>query len=320
MKAYIQIQIPSISLTATRGASPAPVVADASEMLRGRLPGPVGGESWKPAERRLLEETIAGGAITLELDNTNQEWRIKPPAFAHWNYHLPSISGKWARNADEITISDRFNKQVYYCLRQANQMFGRAVCELSPAGHNELRTEWKRVPKPLPISGEPALWYGLAIADPHGIGAGTRRAAAVVVSANKWFAFSMPWPTAGTFRGYGWNAAFVLLTGYIDRGDLIAHPGAAVDYELSLGGHWLERAEPLSQVARFKFEELIQFVLNNAEMLRAISKAAVQGMCIDFDARHVIVSDLFGAGIKGGIYAYTGQCVAFDGGAERRAS
>ncbi|HKP85581.1 MAG TPA: hypothetical protein VJZ26_05775 [Blastocatellia bacterium] len=320
MKTYIQIQVPSMSLPANRGALPGPVAADSSEHLRGRLPGPVGGDAWKPSERRFLEETIAGGSITLELDDKNKEWRVKPPAFAHWNYYLPATHGKWARNADEITICDAIDKRVYYSLRQANKMNGRAFCELSPAGRAEMRTEWKRIPKPLPVSGEPAIWYGLAIADSGGVGVGTRRAAAVVLSANKWFSFSMPWPTTGAFRGYGWNAAFVLLTGYIDRGDLVAHPGSGVDYELSLGSHWGERAEPLNQVARFKFEELTQFALRNAETLRAMGKAAVHGMCVDYDERHVIISDLFGAGIRAAIYAYTGECVAIDGGARQPAS
>lgn len=316
MKAYIQIQTPSISLPATRGATPAPVVADASASLRGRRPGPVGGESWKPIERRLLEETIAGGAITLELDNQTLEWRIKPPAFAHWNYYLPATSGRWARDADEMTISDAVNQQVYYSLKYANRMCGQALCEWSPAGHQR-RTQWKRVPKPPPATGEPVIWYGLAVKDPSSVDAGARQATAVVVSANKWFAFAMPWPSAGSFRGYGWNAAFVLLTGYIDRGDLVAHPGAKVDYGLALGGQWRGRAEPLSQVAKFQFADLVQFALQNVEMLRGLGKAAVQETCIDFDERLVIVSDLFGANIGAGIYAYTGECVAFDGGALR---
>ena len=122
----------------------------------------------------------------------------------------------------------------------------------------------------------------------------------------------MPAPTAGSFRGYGWNAAFVLLTGYIDRGDLIAHPGTAVDHELSLGGQWAERAESLNKVARFKFEELMQFALQNSEMLRTLGTAAVEETCVDYDERHVMICDLFGAGVRAGIHTYTGECVVLD--------
>lgn len=314
MKFYIQIEVPSISLAGNRGALPGPAGSDAYQYSRGRLPGPVGSDTWKPLERRFLEETIAGGSITLELDNKNNEWRIKPPAFAHWKYYLPATHGKWARNADEITIRDVINKRIYFSLRQANRMSGRAFYELSATGRYEMRTEWQRVPKPLPMSGEPPIWYGLAIDDSGGAALGTRQAAAFVISTNKWFTFSMPAPTAGSFRGYGWSAAFVLLTGYLDRGDLIAHPGAALDYELSLGGQWAERAEPLNKVAKFKFEDLMEFALKNAEMLRGIGLAAVQETCVDYDERHVMIGDLFGAGIRAGIHVYTGECVLLGSG------
>ncbi|HST23418.1 MAG TPA: hypothetical protein VLR90_20060 [Blastocatellia bacterium] len=319
MKSYIQIEVPSISMAANRGASPGPAIVEAFKYSRGRVPGPVGSDARKPAENRLLQETIAGGAITIELNNKSNEWRIKPPAYAHWNYYLPATHGKWARNADEITIRDFVNRNIYFSLKQANKMHGRAFYELSTAGRYDRATEWKRVPKPLPTSGEPPVWYGLAIEHKGEPSRGTRQAAAFVISANKWFTFSMPAPTAGSFRGYGWNAAFVVLTGYIDRGDLIAHPGTAVDHELSLGGQWAERAESLNKVARFKFEELMQFALQNSEMLRTLGTAAVQETCIDYDERRVMICDLFGAGIKAGIHTYTGECVVLDLSAERQA-
>lgn len=309
MKSYIQIQIPSASLPANRGASFAPASADLCERSQVKLPGPVGGDAWKSFESRFIEETVAGGAITLELDSKNKEWKITPPVFAHWNYYLPATHGKWARSADEITLCDEINKTVYYSLKQANKMTGRAVREFTSAGHPAAGTEWKRVAKPMPTSGVPTIWYGLAIADTSELAASGSRAAAVVVSGNKWFSFSMPWPTTGSFRGYGWNAAFVLLTGYVDRGDLIANTGTGVDYELSLGAHWGARAESLNQVAGFKMEELIKFALKNFETLRALGLAAVKETCVDFEEKHVIVSDLFGAGIIAGIYAYTGECV-----------
>ena len=320
MKSYIQIEVPSISLTANRGASLGPASVDAFKYSRGRVPGPVGSDTRKPAENRLLQETIAGGAITIELDNKNNEWRVKPPAYAHWNHYLPATQGKWARNADEITIRDCVNRNIYFSLRQANKMHGRAFYNLSATGRYEMATEWKRVPKPLPTSGEPPIWYGLAIEHNGEPGRGTRQAAAFVISANKWFTFCMPAPTAGSFRGYGWNAAFVLLTGYIDRGDLIAHPGTACDHELSLGGRWGERAESLNKVARFKFEELMQFALQNSEMLRNLGTSAVEETCVDYDERRVMICDLFGAGIRAGIHTYTGECVVMDVGAGRQAS
>ena len=309
MKSYIQIEVPSVSLAAGRGASPGPATVDAFKYSRGRAPGPVGSDSMRPAASRLIQETIAGGAIVIELNNKSNEWKIKPPAYRHWNYYLKSAHGRWARNADEITIRDCVNNEIYFSLRQANKMHGRAFYKPSAAGLYETATEWKRVPKPLPASGEPPIWYGLAIEDYGGPARGTKQAAAFVISANKSFTFSMPAPTAGSFRGYGWNAAFVLLTGYIDRGDLIAHPGSTVDHELSLGGQWAERAESLNKVARFKFEELMQFALQNCEMLRSLGMAAVEEMCVDYDERRVLICDLFGAGIRAGVHAYTGECV-----------
>lgn len=192
---------------------------------------------------------------------------------------------------------------------QANRMSGRAYHQLAFTGRHELPVEWKRVPKPLPISNQPPIWYGLAIGDNSGLVTGMRGARAVVLSAGKWFTFFMPAPAAGTFRGYFWSTPFVLLTGYLDRGDLIAHPGSAVDYELSLGGHWVEQAGPLNQIVRLKFEDLIPLALKNADTLRALGMAAIQGTCVDYDEKHVIIADLSGAGIRSGIYAYTGECV-----------
>ena len=312
MKSYIQIEVPSITLAANRGASPGPASVDAFKYSRGRAPGPAGCDRREPTESRLIQETIAGGAITIELNNKSNEWRIKPPAFAHWNRYLPATHGKWARNADEITIRDYVNRNIYFSLRQANKMHGRAYYDLPAAGRYDGATEWKRVPKPLPASGEPPIWYGLAIEHYGEPSRGTRQAAAFVISANKWFTFSMPAPTAGSFRGYGWSAAFVLLTGYIDRGDLIAYPGTAVDHELSLGGRWAERAEALNKAARFNFEELMQFALRNSEMLRNLATSAVEQTCVDYDERRVMICDLFGAGIQAGIHTYTGECVVLD--------
>lgn len=312
MKSYIQIEIPSISLPSSRGASPGPASVDAFKCSRGRVPGPAGTGAWKPAANRLLQETVAGGAITIELNNRSNEWRIKPPAYAHWNRYLPATHGKWARNADELTIRDYVNRNIYFSLNRANKMHGRAFYDLPDTGRCQMATEWKRVPKPLPTFGEPPIWYGLAIEHYGEQSRGTRQAAAFVISADKRFTFSMPAPTAGSFRGYGWNAAFVLLTGYIDRGDLIAHPGAAVDHELSLGGQWAARAESLNKVARFKFEELMRFALQNSEMLRNLATAAVEETCVDYDERRVMICDLFGAGVRAGIHTYTGECVVLD--------
>lgn len=320
MKTYIQIEVPSISLAGNKGALPGPASVDAFGCSRGRVPGPVGSDTWNPAETRLLQETLMGGAITIELDSVIKEWRIKPPAYAHWDHYLPATHGKWARNADEITIRDCLNKKIYFAIKQVNKMHGRAFYELSTAGRYDRATQWKRVPKPPPASGDLPIWYGLALEHYGELSRGTRHVAAFVISADKWFTFAMPAPTAGSFRGYSWSAAFVLLTGYIDRGDLIAHPGAAVDYELSLGGQWAERAESLNKVAMFGFEELTQFALRNSEMLRGLGRAAVRETCVDYDERRVMVCDLFGAGIRAGIHTYTGECVLLDLNAGQKAS
>jgi len=233
---------------------------------------------------------------------------MTPPAFAHWKFYLPSTYGRWARSGDEITIRDASNKEIYFSLRQANKMSGHAFHKLSFTGRHQFPTEWKRVPKPLPVSSVPPIWYGLAIAGKGGTATG-RVATAIALSDSDWFTFYMPSPTTGTFRGYSWTAAFVLLTGYLDRGDCIAHPGSSVDYELSLGRHWFEQAGALNRIVRFSFEDAIQFAFKNAETLRTLGLAAVEGTCIDYDEKHVIIGDLSGTEIGSGIYAYTGECV-----------
>src|SRR5919205_4391564 len=110
MRSYLRIQVPSLSLAGLRGAPAGPAGADPFRRSRGRLPGPVGGDQWRASETRLLEETLAGGSITLELNHDNDGWRITPPAFAHWTYHLPAAHGRWARSGDEITIGDASNQ------------------------------------------------------------------------------------------------------------------------------------------------------------------------------------------------------------------
>lgn len=303
MKAYIQIQVPSATQATKRGAPPGPTGVEMSRRAPGRVPGPVGVDLWQPSASRALEETIPGGSVTLELDDKNREWRVKPPAFAAWSYYLPSTRGKWARRGDEITIRDAVDKKIYFSLRQANTMMGQASYNPTLTGRYELHAEWKRVPKPLPISGRPPIWYGLAVANSGSA------ASAVVISGSSSFSFLMPSVAAGSFRGYSWSAAFVLLTGYLDRGDLVNNPGLDIDYELSLGTRWRDQAGPLNQIAAGRSEGLADFALKNAEMLRALGMAALEGTCVDYDEKHVIIGDLAGAGIRTGIYAYTGDCV-----------
>lgn len=272
------------------------------------MPGPIGVDTRKGPANRFLEETIPGGALTLELDGNNREWRLRPPAIRKWRHYLPAARGKWSRSADEITLFDAVNKKILFSLRQANGMRGRACYDLSLAGRYDHHAEWKRVPKPLPISSRPPIWYGLAVReDRHG--GGPRAASAVVISNDKWFTFSMPQPAAGPFRGYAWNAAFVLLTGYLDRGDLVGNAGADVDYELSLGAYWREQAGALNPIAAGRVGGFVDFALKHSEMLRALGMAALEGLCLDYDERHVIIGDLAGEEINAGIYAYTGECV-----------
>jgi hypothetical protein len=168
-----------------------------------------------------------------------------------------------------------------------------------------LSSRWQRIAKPLPASVEPSVWYGLAIRE----NSGRRGATAIVLSDDKWFTFSMPEIATGSFRGYSWNVAFVLLTGYINRGDLIAHKGSAVDYQLSFGEHWSELSATLNPLVNSNLDTLTEFALRNREVLHALGKTALQGTCVDYDEKHVIIGDLLGANIETDIYAYTGECL-----------
>lgn len=305
MKSYVLIQIPTLTASANRAGLASTIRVERS--VRGRMPGPVGVEVRHERRNVFVEEMISGGAIGLELDNNSQEWRINPPAFPNWTRYLPSSHGRFTRGADQITVGG--NANVYFSLRPANKMSGQAEFGLSFGSSDKSHTDWKRVPKPLPASGKPPIWYGLAIAGSGGPVAGPRAANAIVVSDDKWFTFSMPEIAAGTSRGYFWGAAFVLLTGYLDRRGCVANFGSGIDYELSLSQRWIERAGTLNHIAAFQFDNLIQFTLNNAETLRALGMAVLGETCVDHDERHVIICDLAGAGINAGIYAYTGACV-----------
>jgi hypothetical protein len=305
MKAYFKIYIPTQTLMGRRGTFPCPAGIDSGIGSRGRLPGPFGAYAYQSLQRSFIEETLSGGYITLELDNCNYEWRIKSPVFAHWQHYLPTMHGKWARSGDEIIIRDAGNQQIYFLFRQVHQMYGRAFYQLSLSGRYQSSSRWQRIAKPLPAFVEPSIWYGLAIRE----NSGRRGAKAIVLSDDKWFTFSMPEIATGSFRGYSWNVAFVLLTGYISRGDLIAHKGAAVDYQLSFGEHWSELSAILNPLVSLKFDALTEFALRNREVLHALGKVALQGTCVDYDEKHVIIGDLLGAGIDAGIYAYSGECV-----------
>jgi hypothetical protein len=305
MKAYFKIYIPVQTLAGKRGVLPCPAGIDLSGSSRGRLPCPSGAYTYQSLQSSFIEETLSGGYITLELDNRNNEWRMKSPVFAHWQYYLPTMHGKWARSGDEIVIHDIGNQQIYFSFKQAHQMYGRAFYQLSLSGRYQSSSKWQRIAKPLLKSVEPSIWYGLAIRE----NSDRRVASAIVLSDDKWFTFSMPEIATGSFRGYSWNVAFVLLTGYIDRGDLIAHNGSAIDYQLSFGEHWSELSAALNPLVSLKFDALTEFALRNREVLHALGKVALQGTCIDYDEKHVIIGDLLKAQIDAGIYAYSGECV-----------
>src|SRR5262249_19293147 len=142
----------------------------------------------------------------------NEMWRIRPPVFSYSQYQLQRTEGKWHRCGDEISIGDSAGRRVFFSLNQANRMSGRAA-HLRDNRH-EHHTDWKRIPKPLPATGIPNLWYGLAR---HRNG----EAIATVLSGQKSFTFRMPTLATGTFRQSP-GATFVLLTGFIDRGDLMS--------------------------------------------------------------------------------------------------
>ncbi len=330
MRSYFRIHVPSVSLLpgassgclASRSAIAGPAGADplpsSLRFAKGRLPNPVGGpvgsDARPLAAGRLIEETLAGGDITLELDRDRQMWMVATPAYAHREYYLPTSHGKWARGGSEITIGDAAHAETYLSLHQANKMSGQAVFEPGIGGQSVYRSEWQRLAKPLPPSGQAPVWYGLAISEggrPGG-GPGAKQGRAVVFSADRWFSFLIPTPSAGAFRGYFPEAAFVMLTGYKDRRDLAVHRGADVDYELSLGNHWHERAGVLNQLRETKLADLLPLVLRNAELLRALATAALQETCIDYDERHVIIGDLSAAGVGAGLFAHTGECKVLD--------
>jgi hypothetical protein len=307
MKAYFEIYIPAVSLAAKRGATPSPAGIDLLHRSRGRLPGAVGVPSYQWLESRLIEETLTGGSLILELDNRNYEWRIQQPAFVHWQHYLPATHGKWARSGNEISILDAGSQRIYFSLRQVQQMYGRAFYEALQGGHYQSSSGWQRIAKPLQTSVEPCIWYGLAIRE----NAAPQGAAAVVVSDDKWFSFFMPESSAGSFRGYGWNVAFVLLTGYIDRGDLLAHKGSALDYQPSFGEPWSALSGILNPLVSLRFDALSEFALRNREALRLLGKTALRESCVDYDEKQVIIGDLPGASIDAGMFAYCGECLVF---------
>jgi hypothetical protein len=240
-----------------------------------------------------------------ELDRRTHGWRIQQPALAHWQDYLPATQGKWARGGDEITILDAGSQRIYFTLRQVQQMRGRAFYELLPGGLYQSSSGWRRIARPMQTSAAPCIWYGLAMRQTTE----RRGAAAVVLSDDRWFTFLMPESSAGSFRGYGWSVAFVLLTGYLDKGDLIAHKGSAPDYQFNFGGHWRELSAILHPLVSLPFAGLCEFALRNREALRALGKAALQGSCVDSDEKHILIGDLPGANIEAGMLAYSGECL-----------
>lgn len=67
----------------------------------------------------------------------------------------------------------------------------------------------------------------------------------------------------------------------------------------------------LNPLVNSGFDALTEFALRNREILRAMGKTALQGTCVDYNEKHVIIGDLAGANIETGIHAYTGECTVF---------
>ncbi len=267
---------------------------------------------------RALED-VRTKQFRLELEKSGR-WRQLPPFNPCWKVLLPYPTGVWKDHWGEIHIKDESKRHTYVILRAVDKDSGPAFCD--PMGNDHWlmggaqftgQGQWVRRAKPLPSSGNPGLWVGLAGKGGGALGIGAEGVVAYVVPIyspkSNGFAFIFYSGRLGVNAGASANTSIVLVSGVQEPGDLEGYVQTGVDWNLSLGGK-LSAFKNVQAIGKLEgIANIIKMTQKNADSLATAAKTLYQGGSMDWEEKNVCVLDLpVGGGLEAGLYYYIGRC------------
>lgn len=252
----------------------------------------------------------ASGVMLLELDNEGG-WRQLAPFHPNWRLILPSACGTWKTAiGDECVLYEETGSQQVFLLRGFSANQGPAFFGLQGIQYQG-SASWRRIAKPLPESGNPGMWAGLAGKGGAAAGVGADAALCYVIPIHapdsNGFAFLFYSGRFGANVGASGGAAFVLVTGVQKPMELNGFVQTGVDWALALGGKWSSMAKGLGKLD--DLTKVIKAVHDNTDAIVGAAKSVYQGAFLDWEAKSVSVVDVVGAGLEAGVYWFAGRCV-----------
>lgn len=264
-----------------------------------------------------LDGAGSGQEVLIEMDD-DKNWRLRPPIPSGFRSLIGEGSGKWRAEFGDIVQILGSNKQLLVELRATEKREGYAFAGLQPNGTFAIKTDWRRVARPLPPNGV-GLWAGVAIKGGAEIGLGAEGIVAVVVSAanrQRWFTFGMLSGRAGIAGGFGAAGSLVVLTGVNDPMELHHSLQSGTDWALSIGGRWAQMSKALTGLGDLKdLGKLIWFSIEHGDQLVTLGKGVYQEACLDYEEQNLLVVDTpAGAGVELGYYWWAGTVYVRDQG------
>ena len=252
----------------------------------------------------------AAGTLSLEFDNDGV-WRQVAPFHPNWQLILPYACGKWKKSiGDEGVLYDETGSAQLMVLRSFGENSGNAFFGLDGVQFQGSAL-WQRMAKPLPASGNPGMWAGLAGKGGAAAGAGAEAALCYVVPVfspgSNGFGFFFYAGRLGLNVGASGGAVLVLVTGVQEPMELNGFAQTGTDWALALGGKWSSLAKGLGKLD--DLAEIIKAVQKNADAIVGAAKSVYGGAFLDWEEKSVSMVDLVGAGLEAGYYWFAGRCV-----------
>lgn len=266
---------------------------------------------------------LDGADLLVEMQDDTKEWRLRGPFPPGYRTLVSEGSGKWKADWGGIVQILGSNNQVLLELRGIEKRDGWTFAGLQPNGSFAIKTDWRRVARPLPSNGF-GLWAGIAVKGGGEVGLGAEGILAVVVSAanpQRWFAFGMLSGRAGLAAGIGGAGSLVVLTGVNDPMELHKSFQSGTDWALSIGGRWAQMGKAVTGLEELKdLGKLICFSLEHGDQLVTLGKGVYQEACLDCAEQNLLVVDTpAGAGAELGYYYWAGTVYVLKQGAGKPA-
>jgi hypothetical protein len=253
---------------------------------------------------------LEGADVLLEIEDDTKQWRLRPPLPPGYRRLISEGSGRWKADWGGILQILGSDNRLLAELRGTEKREGWAFADPQPNGSFAMRTEWRRVARPLPAGGM-GLWAGIAVKGGGEVALGAEGVMAVVVSAanrQRWFAFAMLSGRAGLAAGLSGAGSLVVLTGVNDPMELHKSFQSGSDFALSIGGRWAQMGKALTGLEDLKdLGKLIWFSLEHGDRLVTLGKGVYQEACLDYMEQNLLVVDTpAGAGAELGYYWWFG--------------